>query len=84
MGYKRHSQVQRNNSGDLLCTINLCEGSVWGAGRKFDLSHLHKCSSSENSFSQLFTSNFNDAAGAPLALSVLKQECCTSQEGLRA
>lgn len=34
-------------------------------------------------FSQLLMSNFNDAAGAALALSVLKQECCNSQEGLR-
>lgn len=82
MGYGRHSQVLRNNSGDLFCTLSLSEGSVWGAGRRFDVFHPHECSSSGNYFSQLLTSNFNDAAGAALALSVLKQECCNSQEGL--
>lgn len=82
MGYGRHSQVLRNNSGDLFFALSAFLRAQSGILR-FDVSHPHKCSSSENYFSQLLTSNFNDAAGAALALSVLKQECCNSQEGLR-
>lgn len=37
----------------------------------------------QNCFPQLLTSHFNDAAGAALVLSVLKQESCDSQEGQR-
>lgn len=44
---------------------------------------LTSVAAQENYFSQSLRSNFNDAAGAALALSVLKQECCDRQEGLR-